>query len=307
MNAHEVTVIRVHEDTALFREAIRFTSAETGFIPRLIEKDYFCTVVLQYLFRRDAALIFKGGTCLAKVHAGFYRLSEDLDFAISMPIESTRAARSRSADAFKAAVRRIPDELPAFTIVEAVAGANSSKQYTATIGYTSALGSNPEIIKIEVGLREPMLSPVQMAQAQTLLLDPVRGGPMVDAVSLPCISPTEAMAEKLRAALTRREVAIRDFYDVDHAVRNLGLDVAQAEFVALIARKLVVPDNEPIDVSDARLLALRQQVDAQLRPVLRSREYEQFDLDRAVGIIRGIAQSVESSLPALPGQGAAPA
>lgn len=292
MNAHEVPAIGVHEDVALFREAIRFTSAETGFIPRLIEKDYFCTVLLQHLLRRDATLIFKGGTCLAKVHAGFYRLSEDLDFSISTPFESTRAERSRSAVGFKAAFRRIPDELPAFTIVEAVAGANSSRQYAATIGYASALGSNPETIKIEVGLREPMLTPVLMAQVQTLLLDPVRGRPMVDAMSLPCISPTEAMAEKLRAALTRRDVAVRDFYDVDHAVRHLGLDVAQKELVGLLARKLAVPDNGPIDVSDDRLLALRRQVDAQLRSVLRPQDFEQFDLDRAFGIIRGIAQSV---------------
>lgn len=35
-------------------------------------------------------------------------------------------------------------------------------------------------------------------------------------VMLPCISKIEAFAEKFRAAMTRREVAIRDFYDIDH-------------------------------------------------------------------------------------------
>lgn len=35
------------------------------------------------------------------------------------------------------------------------------------------------------------------------------------------MSRDEAMAEKLRAALSRRDVAIRDYYDVDHAVRRL--------------------------------------------------------------------------------------
>jgi hypothetical protein len=61
--------IRWHEeDPALFHEAIRFTAAETGFIPRLIEKDYFCSVLLEYLAAGSEALIFKGGTCLAKVH-----------------------------------------------------------------------------------------------------------------------------------------------------------------------------------------------------------------------------------------------
>jgi hypothetical protein len=40
--------IRLHkENPALFQEAIRFTAAETGFAPRLIEKDYYCSVLLE--------------------------------------------------------------------------------------------------------------------------------------------------------------------------------------------------------------------------------------------------------------------
>jgi len=64
----------------MFLEAVNFTTAQTGFSPRLIEKDYFCTVLLQYL-ATSGVLVFKGGTCMAKVHAEFYRLSEDLERA----------------------------------------------------------------------------------------------------------------------------------------------------------------------------------------------------------------------------------
>jgi predicted nucleotidyltransferase component of viral defense system len=75
-------------------------------------------------------------------------------------------------------------------------------------------------------------------------------------VSVPCLSWEEAIAEKLRAALSRREVAIRDFYDIDHAVRRLGLSVRALELVALVKAKLAVPGNDPVDVSAARLAAL---------------------------------------------------
>lgn len=87
--------IRLHnENPALFQEAIRFTAAETGFTPRLIEKDYYCSVLLEDLAALGPPLIFKGGTLLAKVHAGFYRLSEDLDFSPSVTEPSPeRAAR----------------------------------------------------------------------------------------------------------------------------------------------------------------------------------------------------------------------
>lgn len=200
-----------------------------------------------------------------------------------------RSARSRAAGAFKSAVATIPAKLRPFTISEAVSGANSSKQYIATVAYDSLLGANRETIKIEVGLRELLLTTTVVADAHTLLLDPIRGRQIVQSVALPCISLVEAMAEKFRAALTRRDVAIRDFYDIDHAVRNSGLNPLQPDLLELIARKLDVPGSGAIDVSDTRLQALRRQLDAQLKPVLRSRDFSRFALERAFDVVRAVA------------------
>jgi len=52
--------------------------AERVFFPACGE-GYFCTVLLQYLSAAEPQLVFKGGTCLAKVHDEFFRMSEDLD------------------------------------------------------------------------------------------------------------------------------------------------------------------------------------------------------------------------------------
>src|SRR6266545_30700 len=49
MMVRDAAPIRLHEDSSLFREAVTYTAAVTGFGPRLIEKDYFCTVLLQCL------------------------------------------------------------------------------------------------------------------------------------------------------------------------------------------------------------------------------------------------------------------
>ena len=97
------------------------------------------------------------------------------------------------------------------------------------------------------------------------------------------------MAEKLRAALSRLEAAIRDFFDIDHAVLVAGLDVADPKLLRLMRGKLAVDNTSAVDVSPERLDHLRSQLDAHLRPVLRAREFEQFDLDRAFGIVRGVA------------------
>lgn len=49
MTASENQEIRRYEDRELFATAIAFTVARTGFSQRLIEKDYFCTVIPKYL------------------------------------------------------------------------------------------------------------------------------------------------------------------------------------------------------------------------------------------------------------------
>lgn len=146
--------IRLHrEDPRLFLEAIRFTAAETGFIPRLIEKDYFCSVVLEDLATLNSPLTFKGGTLLAKVHSGFYRLSEDLDFSISMPPGSTKKSRSEAMAPLKTALNSLTDRLPELRIETALTGSNGSMQYNAIVSYPSALADQRETIKVEIGLR----------------------------------------------------------------------------------------------------------------------------------------------------------
>lgn len=288
----EPTRLRLHEDPAFFREAVNFTAAQTGFASRLIEKDYFCSVILQHLAVAAPELVFKGGTCLAKVHVGFYRLSEDLDFVIPTPVDATRADRSRRAAASKGAVATIREQLPRLRVMTALTGANDSSQYTAVIGYTSLLGPQEEPVEIEVGLREPLLTPAIRGEAQTLLLDPISGSPLVPALPVPCLSREEAMAEKLRAALSRREAAIRDFYDVDHAVRRLGIRVRDRELVELVREKLAVPGNEPVDVSAGRLAALKPQIESRLKPVLRDRDFVEFDLDRAFATVAEVAAAL---------------
>ena len=174
---------------------MRFTAAQTGFVPRLIEKDYFCTVVLERLSASAAELVFRGGTCLAKIHAEFYRLSEDLDFVIPTPLDASRSDRSRLAARSKRAVGTIGRQVPGLRVITALTGANDSSQYAAVLGYTSVLSTREETIKIEIGLREPLLRPAIPGEARTLLLDPISNTPLVPALPVPCLSRAEAMAE----------------------------------------------------------------------------------------------------------------
>jgi hypothetical protein len=81
MTSKDKQQISLHLDTDFFRAALAYTNEETGFTPLLVEKDYYCSVLLSYLFSDKSPLVFKGGTCLSKVHVGFNPLSEDLHFS----------------------------------------------------------------------------------------------------------------------------------------------------------------------------------------------------------------------------------
>ncbi|HEX5012487.1 MAG TPA: nucleotidyl transferase AbiEii/AbiGii toxin family protein [Planctomycetota bacterium] len=246
-----------------------FTAARTGFLPRLVEKDYYCSVVLEYLSAACPDVVFKGGTWLAKVHLEFFRLSEDLDFVIPVDAHAGRAERSALSKGLKRAVDDLPAAIAGMTVSQPLKGANNSKQYACEVTYSSTLGPRPERIKVEVGLREPLLLPSVRGSSRTLLLDPITHEPGLPIFSLACIDPDEGLSEKLRAALTRREPAIRDLFDIDHAMRVGKLRADDPQLLELLRAKLAIPDNSGPDVSPSRRAAFERQIAAQLQPVLR--------------------------------------
>jgi len=130
------------------------------------------------------------------------------------------------------------------------------------------------------------------AEARTLLRDPIGGGPMVPPLPSLCIARMEAFAEKYRAALSRRDVAIRDFFDLGHAVEKLQLTPSNPALVDLVRRKLSVPGNDPVNVGPDRFQQLRAQLETRLRPVLRPPDYAAFDLDWAIRLVTDMAKAV---------------
>lgn len=278
-----------HEDERRFRDALTHTAAESGFNARLIEKDYYCSIVLRDLGDLfEQGMVFKGGTCLSKVHAEFFRLSEDLDFTIPLPGGASRPARRRAAEPVKAYFAELGARLPNFEIDVEFAGHNENRQYAGRLAYRSVVTGERDFIKVEVGLREELLRGSEILPARTLLVDPYDRTPVVDHFDVRVLCLAEAYAEKIRAALTRRDPAIRDFFDIDHAVGRGLFDPCSPELLGLIAAKLAVFGNEPADLAPSKQAVLRGQVETDLRPVLRTADLEAFDLDRVIRILEEV-------------------
>jgi len=279
-------------DPDIFREALAYSEADKGLISTLIEKDYYCSLVLQYFFSNETSLVFKGGTCLSKVHVDFYRLSEDLDLIIPVTADTTRTQRSAGMEPVKSMFEKLPSAVPGVTISEAFKGHNASRQYISSLEYHSVIVEKKEKIKIEVGIREPLLRPSESRLASTIVMNPFSGQPLLPPFKVGAMTLQEAYAEKIRAAITRKEPAIRDFFDVFHAIRKRELNTQDPDFLSMVKAKIDVPGNEPIDLSEERKQELNRQLEGQLKPVLRPSDFDGFNLNEAFELVRNIIEAL---------------
>lgn len=264
------------------RAAIEYTNSETGFLPALIEKDYFCSVVLKAIFSNAShSLVFKGGTLLNKVHVGFYRLSEDLDFSISITANQSRKEKSNLMQPIKKLLSELEKNFDGLFFDTPFQGRNNSSQYNACLKYNSCLSSLEGTILFEIGLREEILVPPNTLNAATLVKDPFNKSFLIEPYPVKCLTKTEAYAEKLRAALTRTKPAIRDIFDLDYAMRNQIIDLGDKQLQELAKIKLTKPDVLEIDLSESKKQILKSQLEGILRPVLKEEDYKQFDFEKA--------------------------
>ena len=283
---------RFQGDQPEFHAALAFTARETGFRAALIEEDYYCSLILRDLRDHWDHLVFKGGTSLCKVHAGFYRLSEDLDFHVSIDANAHRRERRKRVLPLKDYFNRLPSRLPCFRAQqgqqELLRGHDASRHYICEFLYQSVITNQTEKVKAEISLREPALEQTVMGRAKTLTMNPFTGAPMFDAIPVRTLSRHESYAEKFRAALTRRPPAIRDLYDIGVAQES-GFDASDDRFVELARRKLEILRVDSAVLSEQRIVALKEQMEGQLKPVLRGEDYNKFDLDKALAIVSEVA------------------
>jgi hypothetical protein len=73
-------------------------------------------------------------------------------------------------------------------------------------------------------------------------------------------------------------------------IRKEILQHGTPDFLSLVAQKLAVTDDR-VDLSSARLEVLARQIETQLKPVLRTADYEEFVLDRMVALCHEIASA----------------
>lgn len=276
----------LHSNKDEFLKVLERTSAQTGFTLRLLEKDYYITIVLSGISMLSNDLIFKGGTCLSKIYYSYYRLSEDLDFTLKLPgNKSTRAVRKNAIKPIKEKIRSFLKKYDMSIKDLDKAGHRESTQYIYYLDYNSAVLSKKESIKLEIGMRFNPLLPVVTKKVNHKFLHPFTKEPLFDTELVNCLALKELVAEKLRAAATRKVIAGRDFYDLGYLFREKS-NFKDKEVLELFRKKLE-EDGFSSELSkyqvnlgrtDKEIDEMMSRIEDELFPVLTLNEQKSFNM-----------------------------
>jgi len=291
-----------HHDKDEFTKVLGRASAQTSFPHRLLEKDYYLTVILSRVNERlSRDLILKGGTCLNKIYLSYYRLSEDLDFSLRLPRDNTtRGMRRKSIKPIKESIRELAESLEMNIDDPEKAGHNQSTQYIFYFYYDSVVLNRKEKVKIEVGLRSNPIIPVQEKKITHKFLHPFTGDPLFEGGKIVCLSLKEIAAEKMRAAATRLNIAPRDFYDLGYLLK-VGFDFKDKEFLGILKRKLA-EDNfstalknykHYLGRSKEEIEDMKSRLEEELFPVLSIKEKSAFNMQNVLEEMNEIFKDLE--------------
>lgn len=269
-------------DRERLKDLIPAIAGRMKFRPAIVEKDYYLTVILNNIETLlSGKIVFKGGTLLNKAQLNYHRLSEDLDFTYNAKF----TARSQRSKAITPIRKKMPSFLKALGLTSDKPqgeGFNNSTQYVFKVKYPSVLMVKDDTIKIEISLRQPLIDKPIHTEIKHFYQDPFTGEDLFPQGKILSLSWNEAVAEKLKAAISRKDVAIRDYYDLWH-IAEFGFDFHNEKFIKIFKRK--VSDEgykgdyrKDFGLSEDKLTLLRRQVDTDLLPVIRSGE--SFDLDK---------------------------
>jgi len=280
----------IHENKEEFIKSLERALKKKGFLLPLMEKDYYLTLILSRSHELSEDLIFKGGTCLNKIYYSYYRLSEDLDFSMTLPqYEATRGQRRKCIQPVKDRIEKFVEQFGMKIDETGNPDRNESKQYVYSLIYQSALRPLEAKIKLEIGLRFNPIMPVETRHVQHAFLHPFTGEPLFDGGKIKCLTLNELIAEKLRASAIREKMVPRDFYDLDFILRN-GFDLTNKEVENLFKKKLE-EDGADTDLGryhvnlgrkDAEVKDIRSRIEVELLDVLTPDERKNFDLDTAL-------------------------
>jgi predicted nucleotidyltransferase component of viral defense system len=187
-----------------------------------IEKDYIISWILWGISNNDLlkeALIFKGGTCIKKIHIEDYRYSEDMDFILN-PEKEEGIINDDIYSAFKIVFNEIKEAANIdLSIPEDSKEVHESGGIKFFIQYVGPLGGRGDHMKTGISKGEKLEFDVERFPMFNQYSDIDEE----EEVNVQCYGLEEIVIEKM-AALMGRTIP-RDLYDFEYLTNTEGIEL----------------------------------------------------------------------------------
>ena len=193
-----------------------------GVRPQQIEKDYIISWILWGIYNHDflnEALIFKGGTCIKKIHIEDYRYSEDMDFTLHPDLEE-----DISDDEIFSAFGEVFTEIKEAANIDLSIPEDSMEVHESGglkffVDYVGPLGGRGDHVKMDISKGEKLEFDVENLKMYNHYSDIAEE----EEVTIQCYGLEEVVIEKM-AALMGRTIP-RDLYDFEYLTNNEGIEL----------------------------------------------------------------------------------
>ncbi|NOX85812.1 MAG: nucleotidyl transferase AbiEii/AbiGii toxin family protein [Chlorobi bacterium] len=188
---------------------------EKGVRAKQIEKDYVISWILWGIVRNgflNNNLIFKGGTCLKKMHFGDYRFSEDMDFTLRDDSMSDEDILENFRSVFKQVYEE--SRIKVQIIEDTIDNHETSGSLKFKMEYVATHGSDE--IKVDVTRGEIIEFDIEHREVLNNYSDLIK-----EETQIHCYSLEEILIEKATALMGR--TIPRDLYDFYYLTEKAGI------------------------------------------------------------------------------------
>ena len=191
---------------------------EKGVRAKQIEKDYVISWVLWGIAKNEFLnnnLVFKGGTCLKKMHFNDYRYSEDIDFTL----RDDNVSDTEILENFQILFEQVYEEsrIKAEIIEDSIENHKASGSLKFKLSYVATHGTDE--IKVDITRGETIEFDVQHRAVFNNYSDLEEE----DETRIHCYSLEEVLIEKTTALMGR--TIPRDLYDFNYLIEEEGVEL----------------------------------------------------------------------------------
>ena len=233
--------MKLHENIALYRDAIRFTAQQMKLKPEYIEKDYWVTYALFSIFKSEIGkeTIFKGGTALSKCYQLIDRFSEDIDLVV---LRREGETNSKLKSKLKRISQEIETVLPEITIegITHKMGMNRKTAHAYNKEFKGNYGQVRDAIILEstwLGYYEPFTTKNIISFVGQMMLDNKQSNIAEENGLLPfelqALKPIRTICEKIMSLVrfSYSQYAIEDLKKKIRHIYDLHQLLKQDEFL----------------------------------------------------------------------------